>query len=133
MKKIPAILLGLSALAYSALPAFAQTDVNPCPNNSNQFFKLCTISADNIGVLVNTAVTILLVIAVLISLFFLIWGGIRWITSGGDKGKVDEARKHIVAAIIGLVIALLAYFILTVVLGLFGLRLSALQLPKFIQ
>lgn len=133
MKKVSGILLALSAYASTAFPAFAQAvDVDPCPTNSNQFFKLCQLDASQIGRIINTAVVIILVIAVLVSLFYLLWGGIRWITSGGDKGKVEEARKHIVAAIIGLVIAFLAYFILTLVLGIFGLRLDALQLPTIL-
>jgi hypothetical protein len=72
------------------------------------------------------------VLWVQLALFFLIWGGIRWITSGGDKGKVEEARKHIVAAIIGLVVAFLAYFIIQIILTIFGLgSISTLQIPRF--
>ena len=52
------------------------------------------------------------------------------VTSGGDKGKVDEARKTVIAAIVGLIIAFLAFFILSVVLSFFGLSLTNLVLPK---
>src|SRR5438105_3470121 len=113
MKKALGITLGLGTLFSFALPAFAQGVVT-CP--AGQFAGLCTLNANSIGPLVSTAVTVLLIVAVLISLFFLIWGGIRWITSGGDKAKVAEARSHIIAAIVGLVIAFLAFFILTLVL-----------------
>ncbi|HVF69067.1 MAG TPA: pilin [Xanthomonadales bacterium] len=132
MKKVSAFLGGLGLLAASALPVFAQQDIDPCAagqRGGTNFSRLCSLNAGSIGNIVSTIVTVLLIAAVLIALFFLIWGGIRWITSGGDKGKVDEARKHIVAAIIGLIIAFLAYFFLQLVLGFFGLQLGDLRLP----
>jgi len=124
----------VSALTYLslAIPAFAQTNINPCPPNGSQFQPLCNLNANRIGPVVSSVVTILLIAAALISLFFLIWGAIRWITSGGDKSKVDSARGTIVASIIGLVIALLAFFIITVILGVFNLSLTNLQIPKIL-
>lgn len=130
-----AALGGLALLASSALPAFANqhpVDIDPCARGQRggtNFSRLCDLDSGSIGNIVSTVVTVLLIVAVIIALFFLIWGGIRWITSGGDKGKVDEARKHIVAAIIGLIVAFLAYFILQLVLGFFGLKLGDLRLP----
>jgi hypothetical protein len=132
MKRLTSAIGGLGLLAYSALPAFAQTDIDPCAagqRGGTNFSRLCSLDAGSVGNIVSTIVTVLLIAAVLIALFFLIWGGIRWITSGGDKGKVEEARKHIVAAIIGLIVAFLAYFILQIVLGFFGLQLRDLRLP----
>jgi amino acid transporter len=55
------------------------------------------------------------------ALFFLIWGGISWITSGGEKEKIEEARKKIVYAIIGLVVILASFFIINTVGALFGI------------
>jgi hypothetical protein len=60
----------------------------------------------------------LFAIAVIAALFFLTWGGILWTTSGGDKEKVDKARKTIIYAIIGLVVTVLAYAIVNFVKGL---------------
>lgn len=37
-------------------------------------------------------------------LLYLIWGGIEWVTSGGDKGKTEAARNKITNAIIGLIV-----------------------------
>jgi hypothetical protein len=131
MKKISTLLTSLGLLAYSALPAFAQTVVDPCPQG--QFGPLCSkFNAGDTGHIISTVITFMLIAAVIIALFYLIYGGIRWITSGGDKGKVEEARKHIIAAIIGLVVAFVAYFILQIVLSIFGLgSISRLQLPTF--
>lgn len=59
--------------------------------------------------------TLLLVSATILALFFLIWGGVGWITSGGDKSKLQAARNKMVYAIIGLVIAFLSFFIVTII------------------
>ena len=130
MKKAIAMSAGAVSTLAIASQAFAQTggSLDPCPQNS-QFNTLCKLNASQIGSVVSSAVTIILIIATLIALFFLIWGGVRWILSGGDKAKVEEARKTIIGAIIGLIIAFLAYFILTLVLGIFGLSLTKLSLP----
>lgn len=36
--------------------------------------------------------------------FVMLWGAIQWITSGGDKAKVEMARGKLTSAVIGLVI-----------------------------
>lgn len=135
MKKITAAISTAAAYLTLAVPAFADApiNVNPCPDSTSQFSTLCTLKANSIGTILSSAVTIILIGAAVIALFFLIFGGIRWITSGGDKAKVESARGTIIAAIIGLIIALLAFFIITIVLGFFNISLSNLQLPKFIK
>jgi lipopolysaccharide/colanic/teichoic acid biosynthesis glycosyltransferase len=50
----------------------------------------------------------------------LIWGAIKWITSGGDKGKVDAARNTIVAAVIGLIVLLLSFVIINFAIQIVG-------------
>jgi uncharacterized protein YacL len=129
MKKILATLTAGAAYLSLTTSAFAGGEsVNPC-ENVDQFSTLCNLDASNLGAIVGAVVTFILIIAVLIALFFLIFGGIRWITSGGDKGKVESARGTIIAAIIGLVIAFLAFFILSLALSFFGLSLTDLTLP----
>ena len=63
-------------------------------------------------------VTLLFVAGIIIAISFLVFGGIKWVTSGGDKAKVEAARGHIIAAIVGLVIIAAAFFILNIVFTL---------------
>jgi uncharacterized protein YacL len=129
MKKLLSLFIALGTYLSFAASAFAQgASVNPCPS-AGQFTGLCNINANNIGPIVGAAVEFILIVAVLIALFFLIWGGVRWITSGGDKAKVESARGTIIAAIVGLVIAFLAFFILSLALSFFGISLNNLTLP----
>ncbi|MBI2621396.1 MAG: hypothetical protein HYW63_01965 [Candidatus Levybacteria bacterium] len=130
MKKLTAI--GASAAAYLslALPVFAQTNVNPCVRGGGVGFgTLCNFTLS--GGFIGKLVTLAFILAVLIALAFLIWGGIRWILSGGDKTKVEEARGTIVAALVGLVIVFLAFFIINFVFTFFGLgSIQGLQIPN---
>ncbi len=57
----------------------------------------------------------------IISVVMLIWGGLRYILSGGDSKKITDAKNTILYAIIGLIIALLAYAIVNFVLNTLGL------------
>lgn len=45
----------------------------------------------------------------LVAVVMVIWGGFTWLTSGGNEDKVDQAKKIISAAVIGLIIVLLAW------------------------
>lgn len=52
-----------------------------------------------------------------VSVLMLIWGGFRYIVSGGDSKKVTDAKNTVLYAIIGLVIALLSYAIVNFVIS----------------
>ena len=81
-----------------------------------------------INKVISFGIGLLFAIAVIAAVAFLIWGGIRWITSGGDKGKVDTARGTIVASIIGLVVVLLTFVILNFVVQILGIGSNILDL-----
>ncbi len=70
--------------------------------------------------LINSILRFVFAIAALLVFFYLIWGGIDWITSGGDKGKTETARNKITSAIIGLIVLAAAYAILQIVLTFLG-------------
>jgi TRAP-type C4-dicarboxylate transport system permease small subunit len=74
----------------------------------------------DIGQLINRALRFIMVIAALLVFLYLIWGGIEWITSGGDKGKTESARNKITAAVIGLIVVAASYAILQLALTFLG-------------
>ncbi len=57
--------------------------------------------------LINFALTFLGLIAVIL----ILWGGFKWMTAGGNDEQVGEAKKIIIAAVIGLAIIISAYAI----------------------
>ena len=75
---------------------------------------------------VANSITLILIVAVVITLFALIWGGIQWIYSGGDKAKVAAARARITFAIIGLLVALGSFLIVGAVGYIFKVNLFSI-------
>lgn len=71
---------------------------------------------DNIKVIVNILLFILGAIAVIM----IIIGGIRYTTSNGDASATKGAKDTILYAVIGLVVAILAYAIVNFVLSAFA-------------
>lgn len=69
------------------------------------------------GSIFTTIVNILLFIIGAICVIMLIWGGIRYTTSGGASASVTAAKNTIMYAIIGLVIAFLAFALVNWVLA----------------
>ncbi|MCL4418997.1 pilin [Patescibacteria group bacterium] len=65
-------------------------------------------------------IQLVFIIGIVIAVIFLIFGGVKWILSGGDKSAVETARNHIVAAIVGLVIVVGAFFIIGLIFQLLG-------------
>jgi len=129
MKRI-AVLISIVSLFIITTPSYAQSI---CPKGG-QFSSLCNLDPSKAGGIVGAVVQVLLIIAIISSLFFLVWGGVRWIISGGDKGQIAQARATIIAAIVGLIIALLSFFILDIILTFVtGRGLSTMMIPTLLQ
>lgn len=69
----------------------------------------------NTGVFKQITNTILYIVGI-IAVVMLIVGGIKYLLSGGDSKKVTDAKNTVLYAIIGLVIAFLAYAIVNFVI-----------------
>lgn len=58
--------------------------------------------------------------AAFLAVVYLMFGGIRFIMSKGDKTGVADARKHIIYAIVGLVIVLLTFAFINIIFKVLG-------------
>ena len=81
------------------------------------------VAITNIGTLIKGAVQGALLVSALLVFMFLIWGGIQWISSGGDKGKTQEARDRITAAIVGLAVVASAWAVMLIIQYFFGISI----------
>ncbi len=68
------------------------------------------------GIFTRITNTALYIVGIL-SVVMLVWGGLRYIMSGGDSKKVTDAKNTILYAILGLIISFLAYAIVNFVLN----------------
>jgi hypothetical protein len=73
--------------------------------------------------LITYAINIILVLTAVLFFFLLVLGGIKWITSGGDKGQTEAARAQITAAFVGLLIVFSAWAIIEIVGTFFSINL----------
>ena len=80
-----------------------------CPTTDNAETK--------VNGLVEDIINIFSWVVGVISVIMIIFGGFKYITSGGDAGKVTSAKNTILYALVGLVIAALAQLIVLFVLG----------------
>lgn len=107
-------------------PALAQIKLEP---KGTDFDSLPGITIPGI---VSGAINLVLVIAALVFFFMLVWGGVRWIMSQGDKGNVENARNQITNALIGLAIIFAAWAIMKLIETLFGVSIFNLSIPTFL-
>jgi hypothetical protein len=82
--------------------------------------------SDTLQNVIKNGLTWAFVILMLVSLLFIVWGGISWITSQGDKGKVEEARKKIIYAIIGITVAMSSFMLINILGGFLGINIFTL-------
>lgn len=79
-----------------------------------------------IGNFISNMVDLAITVAGVSVLIYLVWGGIQWITSGGDKTKTEEARNRISSAITGLAIVVISFAVWKIILYFFGINIDAL-------
>jgi TRAP-type C4-dicarboxylate transport system permease small subunit len=113
----------LDELIGKIYAAPVSVDIRP----GGEFSGLDQITVPNI---VQTGIRLVLVVASLVAFFFLVLGGIKWVTSGGDKEQTQKAQGQITAALVGLVIVFSAWAILRLVEAFFGISILKLTVPE---
>lgn len=92
----------------SDLSLAEQKDSTACADNA--------AATGTLDTLIKNIVNVLSVIIGILAVIFIIIAGFKFITSGGDSGKVTSARNTVIYAIVGLIIVALAQVIVRFVL-----------------
>lgn len=108
-------MVGLGGVLLSGSVAFAQDISISIP-------KPAGLPSD-FGLILSGVIQLILVVAGLATFIFLIWGGIQWITSGGDKAGVEAAQHRIQAALLGLFIVIGTWALMLIVEQFFGISI----------
>lgn len=84
------------------------------------------------GTFLSTIISTVTIFGSLAFVVFFTMGALKWITAGGDKGKVGEAQSEMTQGAIGLIALVASYFIIGIVGNVLGLNiLNPIQsLPK---
>lgn len=72
------------------------------------------------GGIFSTAVNLMLFIIGALAVIMIIVGGLRYVISGGDSSSVTAAKNTILYAIVGVIVALLAYAAIDFVVATFS-------------
>jgi hypothetical protein len=78
--------------------------------------------------LLPSLIGLILLGGVLIFFFYMLIGGIQWITSGGDKAGLESAKGKITNAIVGLVILFTTFAIIKAIEAFFGVDILTLDI-----
>lgn len=134
------ILTASIMLAVSALPVLAQEKENAelkrnlCGganlslseggNDKDGYNRSCTNPTDgtgdptdNVEGTIQSIINLISVIIGIVAVIMIIIGGLRYITSGGDTGKVGSAKNTIIYAVVGLIVVALAQVIVKFVIS----------------
>jgi len=125
MKSIKRMIISLALVlgvgAGVLLPAVSVGAVNvfdeACNGVTNS--AVCSNTSDNAESLIKKVVNILLYILGAAAVVVIVIAGITYTVSGGDSGSVTRAKNMLLYAVIGLIVAVLAYAIVNFVLTSF--------------
>lgn len=84
--------------------ALAQGDVRPPP-------RIPFVEGITLEQLFVRVVNWILIIAAMIAVLYLIFGGVTYLTAGGDAEKVTKAKTTIINSVIGIIVIALSYAI----------------------
>lgn len=120
--KKPALFVLVSLLigtlfSLIASPAIAQI-TNPVVGEWGQLDNSCSAAPMFVSYFVLIWKVIINIGAIIV-LIMLLYGGIEWITSGGDSGKLQKARERILHAVLGIIILVASFTIISFVSSTF--------------
>ncbi len=94
-------------------PVIAFADINEnvnykCQPSGNSAFPEC-VSKSDIPALLSLVIKVLLGLVGTVAVLFIIIGGIQYVTSAGNPDSVGRAKNTILYAVIGVIVAIIAY------------------------
>jgi len=84
----------------------------------------------DVNTILSVGIQLTLTFTGLLSLWFIVMGGIKWMTSEGDKEKLAAAQKTILFATGGLILTLLSFLVMTTLGTFFGINFLSLNIPQ---
>ena len=124
MKKLFISLLAIFAISFAsiALPTttYAITSGDICTSNATYEAKTaagCYGDSTKIEDVIINVINGVVGVFGIVATVFIIVGGVGYMTSNGDSGKVEKAKKTILYAVIGLIVSVLAFAIVNFVVA----------------
>lgn len=112
------LLVSFFAVANIALPSYAacQGQGFDCVLQEVDRAQSKTGNTDTVGSAARMITNTIMYIAGALAVIMIVVGGIQYVTSNGDGNKITAAKNTIMYAVIGLVVAIVAYAIVNYVI-----------------
>lgn len=78
----------------------------------------------NLGSFITQVFSAIIIVAGIASFAYMIYGGVEWVMSGGEKDKLNDARSKITQSIVGLAIVASAWAVFKLVDYFFGIGIT---------
>lgn len=135
-KNISLTLIGVLLFGTAiTIPAFSVVDCSTIPPAAQEAAGCSNSNTNAIPDILTNILNSIILISGLIAVIFIIIGGVKYMTSTGDAGKVKQAKDTILYAVIGLIICALAFAIVNWTIGILNdsgkvqEQSAAIQLP----
>ena len=116
---VPVLALSVAVAAPVFQPSVANAQIGAGVNAANAAKSGNVADAPT---LITTVINTLLYVIGAVAVIMIIYGGFKYVTSGGDSSGVTSAKNTILYAVIGLVVAVFAFVIINFVLGKLGIE-----------
>lgn len=110
-KKTIALVLIMAGMLFA--PFFSNAAI-PL-TNPNNIFNTAVNFMDVVTRIANFIITFIAILGII----FLVYGGLMYVTSAGDESRAEDGKKTITYALIGLLLAGMAYAIESLILTTF--------------
>lgn len=123
--KITSMIAAIALMGASIVVGSSAVSAVACPNgsihageNKNSLAE-CNLedTSNNLMSTVSTIINVIIGVVGIVSVIFIVIGGLSYVTSAGDPGKAKKAKDTILYAVIGLIVAVLAFAIVNFVLA----------------
>lgn len=72
----------------------------------------------DLSTLLGRGINLLVIITGIVALIYMLWGALSWVTSGGDKEKLQKAQARIRSAVIGIVMSIVVLVIFNAIFSI---------------
>ncbi len=113
------IALAISLLFGAAMTPVALTYASSGTDQANSTLDIVKNQAGgkDVNSLSKTIISTMLFIVGILAVVMIIYSGIRYITAHGDKSQVESAKNTLIYSIVGLVVAIVAYAVVSFVIS----------------
>jgi len=82
-----------------------------------------TTATETLTTILSNTFGVLTLVGGMMFIIFFIMGGLQWVSSGGEKEKVEKAKKQMTNAAIGLIVVVASYSIAFIIGKVLGIEL----------